>query len=59
MKRPERLKLIEKIRARIKWTRRNIYPSPDYPLLRQAATCIEQLEKELDAIHENFIRESE
>lgn len=59
MKRPERLKLVEDIRKLLPKTDSTVRPALFLSLLKEAADCIEQLENELDAIHENFLKESE
>lgn len=56
MKRHERLKLVEDIRARILGTHKSQLNSRYIELLQQAADCIEQLENELDKVHENFLK---
>lgn len=55
MKRPERLKLVEDIRHRLL---RIPDASLDARLLKKAADVIEQLEIELDKIHENFLKDT-
>lgn len=55
MKRPERLKLVEDMRGCILGTHKSQLNSRYIKLLQQSADCIEQLENELDKIHENFL----
>lgn len=57
MKLPERLKLVEDIRILLTYMAPYQKARHTGVLLKQAADCIEQLEKELDKIHENFLKD--
>lgn len=57
MKRPERLKLVEDIRSHLLGAHPRRIRSPDMELFKKAADCIQQLENELDKIHENFLKD--
>lgn len=59
MKRPERVRLVANIRGQIAQMAPHQKVLFATALLKQAADVIEQLEKELDAIHENFLKGSE
>lgn len=59
MKRPERLKLVEDIKKHVLQMAPHQQERHTAVLLRESAVCIEQLESELDAIHENFLRHQE
>lgn len=59
MKRPERLKLVVSIKKHVLQMAPHQQKRHTAVLLRESIVCIEQLENELDAIHENFIKESE
>lgn len=55
----ERDKIVADIRAHLVQMAPHQAKRRTAVLLKEAADCITQLEKKLDAIHENFLRHSE